>query len=378
MFVRRCIVLGLSLIVVLVDILAACAAPTPTSTSTPTPTLTPTSTPTGALAQIIEGAKKEGSVSAWLKSTLTPKSMERLEREIKERFGVDLKIQFSPTTSFARQLSESIMEHKAGATPTYDVVNTSDTFIAQGIEAGAYERVDWKPLLPEDVNPEGVSEHPLLRGAIIYYTGHIGMMVNPDKVRADELPKALIDLADPKWTGRIGLLHTATTYARRAFILGKDKVFADLRAVVKNKALIGLYQEQYNRYLLGEIWMAFMTSSYLKEAWDKDVPAVFQSIDFAELANYSLILRTGAAHPNAAKLVAIYLASPAGAKFMLEEGQAGNANYSGNFEHDLRLQVESQGFPIYSRESYPGLLEFHFTDQYSQWEKEADLILKGG
>lgn len=43
------------------------------------------------LTQIIEGAKKEGTVTLRLRSGYNEKSMARLEREVKEKFGVDLK-----------------------------------------------------------------------------------------------------------------------------------------------------------------------------------------------------------------------------------------------------------------------------------------------
>ena len=41
----------------------------------------------GPLAQVIEGAKKEATVSVKLVSSYTPKSMYRLEKEIKDKYG---------------------------------------------------------------------------------------------------------------------------------------------------------------------------------------------------------------------------------------------------------------------------------------------------
>jgi hypothetical protein len=49
--------------------------------------------PAGPLAQVIEGAKKQGTVSAKLHSNFTQNSMYRLEKEIKDKYGVDLKIE---------------------------------------------------------------------------------------------------------------------------------------------------------------------------------------------------------------------------------------------------------------------------------------------
>jgi ABC-type Fe3+ transport system substrate-binding protein len=269
------------------------------------------------------------------------------------------------------------MEHKVRMTPTYDLITSSEAYVAPGIKDGVFQRVEWKPFFTEDTNPKMAIEHPLVRGSVVNYTGYLGLMVNPEKVPAGEFPKAWADLANPKWQGKVGILNVASTYARWAYVLGKEKMVADLRAVVKNKPIIGRYADQLNRYLLGEIWMGFVTSSYTQAAKEKGMPVVFQGLDFVEEARYLLALRTGAAHPNAAKLVAVYLSTPAGAKFMLEEAAKGNSLYPGNFEHDLRKQLEAQGATIYARTAYPGLLEFLLSKEIAKWTKEMNLILKG-
>ena len=126
--------------------------------------------------------------------------MNRLRKEIREKFTVDLDIQFSPSSSMPKSLSEAIMEYKVGASPTYDLMNFS-SMVMEGMEAGIFERVDWKPLLIEGTNPEVVMDLPETRGAIIYYTGHQGMIYNPQKVTPDKAPKTFKELADPKWKG---------------------------------------------------------------------------------------------------------------------------------------------------------------------------------
>ena len=86
----------------------------------------------------------------------------------------------------------------------------------------------------------------------------------------------------------------------------------------------GRYVDLYNRYLLDEISMAFTSDNYFKMALDKGVQAAWQSLDYADVREYFLVVRKGARRPSAAKLVAIYLASPEGARFTLEEAKAGN------------------------------------------------------
>src|SRR3989304_6624108 len=88
-----------------------------------------------ALTQIIEGAQKEGAVNVMLRSGFNQKSMDRLRKEIREKFRVDLDIKFSPTGSMPKHLSNAIMEHKLGAVPTFDLMNFSN-HIVEGYEAG--------------------------------------------------------------------------------------------------------------------------------------------------------------------------------------------------------------------------------------------------
>lgn len=57
------------------------------------------------LAQVIEGAKKEGTVSVKLTTNYgSPALIKRITRDIKERYGVDIDIKMSPTTGMAKMI----------------------------------------------------------------------------------------------------------------------------------------------------------------------------------------------------------------------------------------------------------------------------------
>jgi iron(III) transport system substrate-binding protein len=335
------------------------------------------SVPGGPIDQVIEGAKKEGTVSVRLRSGFTPKSMERLEKIIKERFGVDLRIQYAPSSSMSKALAESIMEQRVGAAPTFDLINFSNHVIDANAN-GILERVDWKPLITPDTNPEVIMSHPAFSGAIIYFTSYSGLMYNPQKVPADKVPRTLQDLADPKWKGKIGINRGTDAWPRWAFVLGKDRVFSSLRALLKNGALLGQYSDLQNRYLLGEIWMAHSISSYMNAANEKGVATKWQCLDLGEVQSYSVSVRKGAKHANAAKLIAVFLASPQGGRFTLEESNAGNLFYPGNYESDIRAQNVKQGIHDLFIERNPQIIDFYSSPEFEKWEKEVDLIMKTG
>jgi ABC-type Fe3+ transport system substrate-binding protein len=335
------------------------------------------------LAQIIEGAKKEGSVSVTLKSSFTPRSMERLKKEIKDRFGVNLEITFAPSSSFPKEFAQALMEKKVGATNSYDLMTFNAKFARDGFKEGLFEKFDWKPLLLKGTPPDVMIGMPpqlkdLYGLGLTYYTTHKGIIYNPEKISTDKVPKNIADLADPKWKGKLGVANYTSGWAELAFLRGKEKTFSELRAIMKNKPVQGRYVDLLNRYLLGEISIQYSISGWIKDIKDKGMPAAWQSFDFSDVAQYQVILRKGARHPNAAKLLAIYIASPEGAKFTLEEGAAGNRYYPGNYEHDIKLQDEKQGFKTIVKESQIELMQFMDSKESDLWEKEIKLIFETG
>ncbi|MDP2645580.1 MAG: extracellular solute-binding protein [Desulfobacterales bacterium] len=333
--------------------------------------------PAAPLDEVIAGAKKEGTLSLMLSSRFPVKSMTRLENEIKKRFDVDLKIQFTPVTSMTRAVAGAIMEYKAGVVPTYDVMNLSQ-HVAEGTKAGIFEPVDWRSLITKDTNPDILHDHPATRDAILAYTGTLGLMYNPEKVPAAQVPKTLQELADPKWKNKLAINSSPNAWTRWAFVLGKEKLISDLRAILANGTLQGQYAEIQARYLLGEVSFCIISSIFVKNSQDKKMPAAYQSLDFADITNYSLVVRKGAKHPNAAKLVALYLASAAGSKFIVEESGAGNMYYPGNYEHDFSLQNKKQGIREVFTTREPDILDFYFSKEFKTWQKDVKLVLDTG
>jgi hypothetical protein len=338
--------------------------------------------PAGPLAQVIEGAKKEGTATMTLKSSVPPKSMVRLEKGIREKFGVNLAIKSVPSTSMPKDLSDAIMERKLGASPTYDVMSFMSFHITEGIKNGVLEKVNWEPLLTGEVSQKAILGTPphderLYGYGLIYYSGRGGIIYNPEKVSSREVPKSMGGLSDPKWKGRVGIFNYPATWTVLAFVSGKERIVSDLRAILKSGAIQGRYADLHSRYLLGEIWMALTSTAYLKAAWDQKMPAAWQGLDPVEVEHFSLVLTKGAKHPNAGKLVILYLASQDGAKFMLEEGGAGNYLYPGNFEFDIHHQEEKQGFRHISGEE-KSIVDFQLSDENAKWQKEIKQILDGG
>ncbi|MBI2997639.1 MAG: extracellular solute-binding protein [Deltaproteobacteria bacterium] len=331
------------------------------------------------LARIIEGAKKEATVTVQISpSGHTATSMKRLSREIKGKYGVELDIQFAPSERMAVELSKALMEYKLGSVPTYDLMSLTIPNILRGAEAGVFEKVDWKSIIDKATPPEVVIGKP---GTAYYgvgltsYTSHRGLMYNPQKVPAEKVPKTLAELADPKWRGKVGIHNYPRVWAEVAFIKGKEKTLSELRAILKNRPMQGSYADLQKRYLLEEIWLAHSGSAYLQEARMAGMPVEWQSLELSDILHNVVSVRTGARHPNAAKLVAVYLASTEGSRLSVEEAGAGNLYYPANYERTITAQDKKQGIPEFAWD-YPGRVEFILSKQVAEWEKEIEQIFK--
>lgn len=305
---------------------------------------------TTSLQKIIEGAKKEGTVNVMLKSSFRPSSMGRLAKEIKKKYGVDLHIKYTPSANFPKMVAAAIMEHRAGAPSSQDLMTLELATIKSAQQAGILQRVDWKPLLakgtPLDVMLGGPSEEGIknLYGyALVYYTGHYGVMYNPRQVPEDQVPKTLRDLADPKWKGDVGIPMYPNIFVTDTYVRGKEKSMSDIEAILKNKAVLGRFNNLANLLTTGEIAMAYTASIDLKLDREKGVPMKFRCVDYSRITYFYTVVLKGARHPNAAKLVAIFLASPEGAKFTLRESGAGNQFYPGNFESNIEAESARLG-----------------------------------
>ena len=110
-------------------------------------------------------------------------------------------------------------------------------------------------------------------------------------------------------------------------------------------------------------------------AWG--VPAQWNSLDVSFSTIHAAVVLKGARHPNAAKLVALYLASPEGHKLMLAEAGEGSVFYPGNFEQEIVQEDRRRGLKVYNLLEWPGSLDFVLSPKGAQVEQEMGRILRG-
>ncbi len=328
----------------------------------------------GSLVTIVEGAKKERTVSIRLHPGLAGKGIERLKQSVNQRYGINLQIAYAPSSSYPQALAKAIFEKKAGAPPPYDLLPFADAELAQAVAAAIAEKVDWKPLLAPGTPPQVIQFDGY---AISTHTNHIGLVYNPAVVSSQHVPATLKDLANPKWRGKLIVFPYTPIYLSYAIVLGVDSTLATLREIMKNEPTVEIYARGVTRYMAGEYPLLLTSSGFYTQIQRKGVPAQWTSLDISRWTTHSVIVLKGARHPNAAKLVAIYLASPEGHKLMLEEAGEGSVFYPGNFEQEIVQQDRRRGLKVYNLLDWPGSLDFVLSPRGAQVEQEMGRILRG-
>ena len=203
---------GLSLVLLVIFVLAACQAPAapapkPPTTSASTPTAAasvPTSNvplPTSqdaAWAKVVEAAKKEGEVNLYSFSFTSDRG-EGIRAAFKKQYGIEVNI----VTGVGATLMERIKTEHAAGKDQADVFDSAAALLSSAKTGGLLQ--DWGalPFLSEKVdwviNPRVDPDGQILCFSISF----IAPFANTTLVKAGEEPKSFKDFLDPKWKGKI-------------------------------------------------------------------------------------------------------------------------------------------------------------------------------
>ncbi|HEY7065001.1 MAG TPA: extracellular solute-binding protein [Chloroflexota bacterium] len=326
--------------------------------------------------QVIDGARAEGGeVNILLSSIWTPETLKLLEEAVERDYGVRLRINRTPSTNYGAHAAQLMSELQAGATPSYDLHQSSDASSSLLIQADALEPVNWAALLPPGTPPEVVQGDGRV---LVTYTSFNGIMYDPTVVPESEAPRSLRDLANPRWRDKVMLASSPDLHMPYVYKWGREPALEALRAVVQNGATTGTFFDQQNRYAAKEVAMIEVSSIIYASARLRGMPGEFTLLDFADTTSHQLSVPRRAAHPNSAKLLAAVITGPEGQAIAAEYIGSSNRYYSGSWEQQRQEQANAAGLPTFSWWGEPGALDFLLSPAGEDVRKEINTVLQGG
>lgn len=260
-----------------------------------------------ALDPLVDAAKKEGALELLAPSTFGSRGAQALGEAFNKRYGLQIKINYSPSNNMVGDVAKIVTSSAAGAPPEWDVMVVTDAHHATLWLRRLHHPFDYAML---GVNRRWVQYD---NGTIILANQFVYPAYNKTALAEKDAPRRWEDLLDPKWKGgKLGMSTTTHHLARLAAgAWGEKKTTEFVRALAKQELILGTMGALYTRLQTGEILaVATLTDSYINTAKQSGAPIVHADrIEPVVSPAYNAGVIKGAAHPNAGALFSVYLTS---------------------------------------------------------------------
>lgn len=281
----------------------------------------PTAAADSKLVQdLVAKANQEGKLVATVQATWSRNMLPALIDAFKKRFGLTIDVSLTPVAA-ARQFPVEIASTRAGAPPTYDVMQGDDAETVQLKGAGGIQQIEnWRELLaainPDvasgKVTPAAISAGPYEKNGFLYMANDKQIVYNPRLIKPEELPKTHPELADPKFKGKFVQPPWTSHWAIAPQLFDADKREAFLevvRAAGKNGFVLP-EADAVQRVVLGQYAFALAQDTFVRTTLQKDpqAPIAVQFFsDYNPRNSVYYLMRTRARAPAAATLFIMWM-----------------------------------------------------------------------
>jgi ABC-type Fe3+ transport system substrate-binding protein len=273
------------------------------------------------LVQDLAGkANQEGKLVATVQASWNRAMLPALIDAFKKRFGLTIEVVLTPTAA-ARQFPVEIASTRAGAPPTFDVMQGDDAETIQLKGAGGIQPIEnWKELLaainPDvasgKISPAAISSGPYEKNGFLYMANDKQIIYNPRLIKPEELPKTHAELADAKYKGKFVQPPWTSHWSIAPQLYDADKREAFLeviRAAGKNGVVLP-EADAVQRVVLGQYAFALAQDTFVRTTLEKDPQAPIAVQFFADYnprnAVYYL-MRSRARSPAASTLFIMWM-----------------------------------------------------------------------
>lgn len=261
----------------------------------------------GPLDELVAAAKKEGVLDFHGPSTLGPQGAQALAAAFNKRYGLNIKLNYNPSSNMTRDMAKIISRAATGVEPEWDVSLVTDSHHGSLWLKKMHKPYDYRKL---GVDPQAIHYD---NGSISFAHQIILPAYNEKILPAKDIPKRWEDLLDPKWKGKIGVIHSVHHFARLAAgPWGEEKATQFVKRLAQQEPFIGQPAEMYTRLQLGEVLIVSnIQDSFIHQAKRKGAPlAQAVGIEPVPAPAYNIGVIKGAAHPNVGHLFAVFMTTP--------------------------------------------------------------------
>lgn len=260
------------------------------------------------IEQLVEGAKKEGTLEFYAPSHISPPGAKELAEAFNKTYGLHIEVNYSPAGNMVRDVSKVVATAPTGAPPQWDVMVLTDAHHATLALRKLHRPMDYKSL---GIDPKTIHYG---NGSVSVANQFVLPAYNTKVLPAKDVPKSWEDLLDPKWKGGKLGMSTATHHLARLATgpWGEEKATRYVRGLAQQDLSLGTLGEVMSRLQLGEILVAItMIDGFIHRAKLRGAPiAHAEGIEpLISPAFHSGVVK-GARHPNAGHLITVFLTTP--------------------------------------------------------------------
>ncbi|HKY09055.1 MAG TPA: extracellular solute-binding protein [Candidatus Binatia bacterium] len=296
------------------------------------------------LAQLVEGAKKEGQlILSWGTGTMGGiEGAAALEKAFNKAYGVNIQFKFTPGPAMPQFASRIIQEAKAGQPSSTDLFVGSENHVARM----PLKSADWPKIFPH-ITPQMTDFD---NKVLIVTTRTPGFTYNSNMVVGNDIPQRVEDVLNPKWKGKIASTPYAASFDRLAMIWGEERTTAFLQKFVKQvSGLIRCGEDE--RIASGEFAMLVFNCDLAapQEAKEKGGPVdghVFR--DAGILSYWYVTVPSNARNPNAATLLAAFLLNKDGQDILYKTERSSSHLVKGTQMNRFVAEQEKRGVKFVS------------------------------
>ncbi len=170
-----------------------------------------TSATAAPIDELMKAAKQEGTLQFYAPApTLTPQGAQALGAAFKKKYGLNVKLQYSPSGNMTRDIGKVVGLGASGVPPEWDLMVVTDAHHATLWAKKMHQPFDYKSI---GVDAKAVQyDNGSVSFANQFCPARLQQTVGAGEGRA----KSWDDLLNPKWKGKIGVSSATHHMARLA------------------------------------------------------------------------------------------------------------------------------------------------------------------